>query len=134
MSTAMAICKLVHIGSRGAQFRVRIRALVFERFDEFVEEDGEEGAADGTDPVDPLRGVEAVDSDGGTKGAGGVEGAAGPEDAWVVWILEGRVRGWDVKSGARREKHRGQGVFMLGQKLVQTHQQARRWKGSIRSL
>ena len=73
---------------RRTQFRVRVRALVFERLDEFVEEDGEEGAADGTDPVDPLGGVEGVDCDCGAEGAGGVEGAAGPEDAWVEgWML-----------------------------------------------
>ena len=69
--------------SRRTQFRIRVRALVFERFDEFVEEDGKERAADGTDPVDPLGGVEGVDGDGGAEGAGGVEGATGPEDAWV---------------------------------------------------
>ena len=72
---------------RRTQFRIRVRALVFERLDKFVEEDGEKGAGDGTDPVDPLGGVEGVDRDGGAEGAGGVEGTAGPEDAWV----EGRV-------------------------------------------
>ena len=71
-----------HHSTRRPQLRIRIRALVFERFYQFVEQDCEEGAADGTDPVDPLRGVEGVDGDGRAKGAGGVEGAAGPEDAW----------------------------------------------------
>ena len=36
-------------GRRRPELRIRIRALVLEGFDEFVEEDGEEGAADGTD-------------------------------------------------------------------------------------
>lgn len=80
---------------RRSELRVRIRALVFEGFDEFVEEDGEEGAADGTDPVDPLRGVEGVDSDGGAEGAGGVKGAAGPENAWGLGVSGGNSS-WDV--------------------------------------
>ena len=71
-----------HLPTRRPELRIRIRALVFERFYHFVEQDCEESAADGTDPVDPLRGVEGVDGDGGAEGAGGVEGAAGPEDAW----------------------------------------------------
>ena len=62
--------------------RIRICILVFERFDEFVQQHCEKSAADGTDPVHPLSGVEGVGGDGRTKRAGGVERPAGPEDAY----------------------------------------------------
>ena len=106
--------------SRRTQFRIRVRALVFERFDEFVEEDGEEGAGDGTDPVDPLGDVEGVDGDGGAEGAGGVEGAAGPEDAWVEgWVS---VLGflWSGDSRDLRKKRMKSSWAMGGRRDVPT--------------
>ena len=71
------------------RLRIRIRILVFERFDEFVEQHCEESAADGTDPVHPLSGVEGARGDGRTEGAGGVERSAGPEDACRLMLEEG---------------------------------------------
>ncbi len=88
---SIAIRQPFQFPSSRPQLGIRIRTLVFERFDQFVEQDCEEGAADGTDPVDPLRAVEGVDGDGGTEGAGGVEGAAGPEDAWAVDVRVERI-------------------------------------------
>lgn len=38
----------------------RVRGLVFEHLDEFVETGREEGSEDGPDPVDPVVGVELV--------------------------------------------------------------------------
>ena len=121
MSIPISIPKLLDLPGRRSQLRIRIRALVFERFDDFVEQHCEQRAADGADPVDPLRGVEVVDGDGGAEGAGGVEGAAGPEDAWgmevrcvvlITWIF------WARKKSRMRN--------LRIKVLMETHQRARR--------
>jgi len=50
----------------------RVRGLVFEHLDEFIEAGGEEGAKDGADPIDPVIAVKLVRHDRGTERTGGV--------------------------------------------------------------